>query len=226
MGGGVTRSIALSDEVLNLVDGSPLGIHSYALRDGALVFEYANRAADEILGIDNDEFVGKTIEEAFPPLADTEVPDRYRAAARDGTPWRTEQIEYGDGDIKGAFAVTAFQIAPGHMAATFEDITERKRLERDLRSYRDHLEDLVERRTVELRAANAELQASLERVRTLSGLLPICAWCKKIRNDNGFWERVEDYIREHSLADFSHGVCPECAEAVFKVRQKKPPVGD
>jgi hypothetical protein len=48
------------------------------------------------------------------------------------------------------------------------------------------------------------------RVRVLSGLLPICAWCKKIRDDQGYWSQVETYIHEHSEADFSHGICPDC----------------
>ena len=47
-------------------------------------------------------------------------------------------------------------------------------------------------------------------MRVLSGLLPICAWCKKIRDDNGYWNQVETYIRERSEADFSHGICPDC----------------
>jgi hypothetical protein len=51
---------------------------------------------------------------------------------------------------------------------------------------------------------------NLAQVRVLSGLLPICAWCKKIRDDNGYWSQVETYIRERSEADFSHGICPDC----------------
>jgi len=55
-----------------------------------------------------------------------------------------------------------------------------------------------------------DLQETLTHVKTLSGLLPICAWCKKIRNDGGYWQEVEAYIHENSDADFTHGVCPEC----------------
>ena len=50
-----------------------------------------------------------------------------------------------------------------------------------------------------------------EKVKTLSGLLPICAWCKKIRDDKGYWTKVEEYIAERSNADFTHGICPDCA---------------
>lgn len=48
-------------------------------------------------------------------------------------------------------------------------------------------------------------------VRTLSGLLPICAWCKKIRDDRGYWNQIESYIQTHTDAEFTHGICPECA---------------
>ncbi len=56
-----------------------------------------------------------------------------------------------------------------------------------------------------------ELKAALSEVKQLSGLLPICMHCKKIRDDRGSWSRIETYIREHSTADFSHGLCPDCA---------------
>ena len=60
-----------------------------------------------------------------------------------------------------------------------------------------------------------ELQESLAKVRTLSGLLPICASCKKIRDDKGYWNQIETYIMEHTDADFSHGICPDCAKELY-----------
>jgi hypothetical protein len=57
----------------------------------------------------------------------------------------------------------------------------------------------------------AELRESLANVSTLSGLLPICAWCKNVRNDAGYWQRVESYIQEHTDATFTHGICPSCS---------------
>ena len=57
-----------------------------------------------------------------------------------------------------------------------------------------------------------ELQAALTQVKTLSGLLPICSSCKKIRDDQGYWHHVETYVREHSGAEFSHSICPDCME--------------
>lgn len=63
---------------------------------------------------------------------------------------------------------------------------------------------------------NTDLQSALDEVRTLRGILPICAWCKKIRDEQGNWHRLESYIKNHSEAEFTHGICPECAEEHLK----------
>jgi sigma-B regulation protein RsbU (phosphoserine phosphatase) len=60
-----------------------------------------------------------------------------------------------------------------------------------------------------------KLQVALAKVKLLSGLLPICASCKKIRDDKGYWNQIESYIIEHSEAEFSHGICPECAKKLY-----------
>ena len=60
-----------------------------------------------------------------------------------------------------------------------------------------------------------ELNEALAKVKTLSGLLPICAWCKKIRDDSGEWEQMEVYIRDRSEANFSHSICPECTKQLY-----------
>ena len=82
--------------------------------------------------------------------------------------------------------------------------------------------DMTERKKAEAEREKMirELQEALANVKTLSGMLPICAWCKKVRNDKGYWQAVESYIRDHSEAEFSHGVCPDCAE---KFRDQFPP---
>ena len=59
------------------------------------------------------------------------------------------------------------------------------------------------------------LQDALSEVKRLSGLLPICANCKKIRNDQGYWQDVAVYIRDHSEAEFTHGVCPDCVDELY-----------
>jgi two-component system, response regulator PdtaR len=67
----------------------------------------------------------------------------------------------------------------------------------------------------ERKALTLKLQEALAQVRTLSGILPICCSCKKIRDDKGYWQRVEEYISEHTDTLFSHGICPECAVRLY-----------
>ena len=61
-----------------------------------------------------------------------------------------------------------------------------------------------------------ELQEAMHHVKLLQGILPICARCKKIRDNTGYWNQVEAYIRAHSMADFTHGLCPDCEEELYK----------
>ncbi len=75
---------------------------------------------------------------------------------------------------------------------------------------------------VELRRLNAELRAALASVKKLSGMLPICASCKKIRDDKGYWQAVEAYLMEHTDALFSHGCCPECRQKLYPEFIQKP----
>ena len=60
-----------------------------------------------------------------------------------------------------------------------------------------------------------ELSQALVQINSLQGLLPICASCKKIRDDKGYWNQLEEYIQEHSEAEFSHGICPDCARKLY-----------
>jgi hypothetical protein len=74
---------------------------------------------------------------------------------------------------------------------------------------------IIIRDVSKLERTTAELQKAMDNIKTLEGLLPICASCKNIRNDNGYWQKVEVYIREHSKAKFSHSICPECAHQLY-----------
>ena len=132
------------EESRRLVASIPVGLHRYRLeRDGRLVFVGANPAADAILGVDNRQFVGRTIEEAFPALAGTQVPEAYRRSAIEGAPWRGEELTYADGQIAGAFLVQAFQTGPSEMAAAFLDISARRRAEEAVREREARLERLI-----------------------------------------------------------------------------------
>ena len=89
------------------------------------------------------------------------------------------------------------------------------KMNQELESYNKKMDELVRIRTDQLAQANINLEQSLARVKKLSGLLPICASCKKIRDDKGYWNQIESYLLDHSEAEFSHGVCPECAKKLL-----------
>lgn len=111
-----------------------------------------------------------------------------------------------------------------------------KSINAELENHKQHLAELVQERTLALENSNkqlqleikdkikaekqrenliAELQEALSEVKTLSGLLPICSHCKKIRDDHGYWNRIETYIQNRTDAQFSHGLCPKCAEKLY-----------
>lgn len=96
-------------------------------------------------------------------------------------------------EFQSAFVLDSSSV-PVAAQVMFRDISERKQRDEE----RDRLTE--------------ELQRALANVRTLRGLLPVCAWCKKVRHDDGYWSELETYVRAHSEATFSHGICPECAE--------------
>ena len=88
----------------------------------------------------------------------------------------------------------------------------------------------VGRRMVEMQDTLAskieELRRALDQIKTLRGIIPICASCKKIRDDNGYWKQVEVYIRDHSEAEFSHGICPECVKELYPKYMQKQTEGE
>ena len=73
----------------------------------------------------------------------------------------------------------------------------------------------VERKNTRLRELNRDLQSALDEIKTLRGIIPICANCKKIRDDDDSWQRIEKYISAHSEAVFSHSICPDCAKKLY-----------
>ncbi len=120
--------------------------------------------------------------------------------------------------------------------AIVRDVTERKLAQIALQNASDLLERRVEERTAELKEVNGrllaeieqrekteaereklveELQQAIAEIKTLSGFIPICASCKKVRDDGGYWNQIEVYLRERSDAEFSHGICPDCIKTLY-----------
>jgi PAS domain S-box-containing protein len=106
----------------------------------------------------------------------------------------------------GSFTTHFYYDENGNLLGTegiIRDITERKRAE-------EEREQLI-----------IELRDALSKIKTLSGMLPICVSCKKIRDDKGYWNQIESYIKHHSEAEFSHSICPECAKTLYPEHYKK-----
>jgi len=118
----------------SIIDASPMGVLLYELHaDDRLELVGVNPSAARILGIDPQDYLGKSLEEAFPGLIQEKVPQIYRQVCREGAGYFKEQLDYADGTISGAFEVHAFQTEPERMAVFFSDITERKLAERAVR---------------------------------------------------------------------------------------------
>lgn len=98
-------------------------------------------------------------------------------------------------EVPVELSLSSFQIREQwHTVGTIRDISNRKWAEQER-------EKLI-----------SNLQNALKEVKQLSGLLPICANCKKVRDDKGYWNQIESYIHQRSEAEFSHGICPDCAK--------------
>ncbi len=184
----------------------------------------SNNKAHELLGLTEDQMLGKTAIDPYWKFIDADsdaLPlEQYpvnqvlakRKSLKDYIvgilrPDREETVWVlvnAEPDFSGGEEVT-------QVVVTFMDITERKRMAEELQKSHDRLEERVEART-------AELRATLEELETLNGLLPICASCKNIRDDQGYWNQIESYISKHSRAQFSHGICPSCAKKLLSAQ--------
>jgi len=158
----------------------------------------ANRASVELIGKPMNEIIGAFCHEIM--HNSSEPPENCpfkRILAGPPRPIELEQSALGRDYL---ISCTPVLDESGNVKSTIHiatDITEIKRAKEE-----------NERLVAELRDALASVQA-------LSGLLPICAVCKKIRDDTGYWQQLERYIKDHSEADFTHGLCPECAEELL-----------
>lgn len=180
-----------------LTEISQTGI--YIHQDDRIV--YANRRFAELHGYTVGELIGTNYFDLYHPgeIARAQEIKSKRLRAEDVPQYLETRRIRKDGGVFFSQTVSAcieYQGKPAIMGNVV-DITERKRAERQ----RDKL--------------IAELQNALAEVKTLRGFIPICSHCKKIRDDKGYWNQIEAYIHKHSGAEFSHSICPECAQKYY-----------
>ncbi|NOY14245.1 MAG: hypothetical protein GXP51_11440 [Deltaproteobacteria bacterium] len=128
--------------------------------------------------------------------------------------------------MSGPVASAAERLTRSEQRSSYEELLEENRLLRTEVDVSRQAAQLTAELVVEqitkiednyrdLAQVNLELRQALDEIRTLRGTLPICAQCKSVRDDAGYWNRIEKYLQEHSDADFTHGLCPECEEQLY-----------
>jgi len=157
-----------------------------------------NQAIEPILGYKKKDLIGKNFSVLFPQRSKSSYKNRIENIKVYGSVF-VDEFCRADGSSR-TLDLT-FTMIPWNkkeaILATLRDPSERIKVENER-------EKLIK-----------DLQGALAKIKTLKGLLPICASCKKIRNDDGYWQQVESYISDHSEAHFSHGICPECQEKLY-----------
>lgn len=193
----------------SVIDNAPFGAHLYSLEpDGRLVYVAGNASADRILGINCDQFIGMTLEEAFPGNIGTEIPEMYRRAAKTGEPYSTQQVTYSEGTISGIFEVHAVQTAPNHMVAFFRDVTAAQRAqvmlqhsEERYRSIFDHANEGIVRTTL----PNSDIVTVNQRFADMTGYDSPAQLIKEVRYFKNLYANMAD--REPLIAALQeHGI--------------------
>lgn len=185
--------------------------HAIATTDVDFRITYYNPLAEKIFGYTAGEAVGKTVQEIHTKekVSKEKFDEAIKSVKDRGERVYMIKRETPQGIRAIKCRVSCIYDKKGRLIgyANFaKDVTEEKRAE-------EEKELLI-----------AELRDALTRVRTLSGLLPICAYCKKIRDDEGYWNQIETYIRKHSTAEFTHSICPDCEKrALDESKESYPP---
>jgi len=197
--GSIDAALQRRLEVLETVLGESTDPIFNILRDGT--YRYVNQAFAGPFGHTPEEVVGRRIWDLFSAdEAGKRMAVVDRAFATGELIVFDVRVPTPAGDTFYITSVKPILDVAGEVSSVVcisKDITARKQAEQERL-------DLIER-----------LRTALQEVRTLSGMLPICAHCKKIRDDQGYWTRIEEYLQAHSQAEFTHGICPDCVTQHF-----------
>lgn len=196
---GVPETV-LKERYATILEGIQEAYFEVDLKGNLTLF---NDSLCESLGYPRDELMGMSYRDFMPPDTAQEIFELFNKIYRTGKTVRKYGYEVIRKDKKrGYHELFACLISdpngePFGFRGIAHEVTERKLAE-------EERERLLK-----------DLQSALAEVKRLSGLLPICAHCKKIRDDKGYWNAIEDYIRNHSDAEFSHSICPDCAKKLY-----------
>jgi PAS domain S-box-containing protein len=166
-------------------------------------FTFFNDSLCRILGYSRDETMGMNNRQYMDKENTQKVYQAFNRAYTTGEPYRSFDWEILRKDGTKRFVESSVSLL------------------RDLKGerigFRGIVRDITERKLAEEEREKLihEIQDALTQIKKLSGLLPICASCKKIRDDKGYWNQIESYIRDHSEAEFSHGICPDCMKKLY-----------
>lgn len=181
----------------NLVDNSPVGIYTTNIKGDIL---FVNEALARMAGYDSPaDMMKEGVLTTYKRGSDRDLLLKDLREQGKISNFEFEFVRKNGETIRASLSA----VLEGEMlSGMILDITERKRAE-------EERERLI-----------LELKEALAKIKTLSGMLPICSWCKKIRNDGGYWQQIEAYIHDHSDAEFTHGICPDCMKKMYSKHKK------
>ncbi|MGM0655958.1 MAG: PAS domain-containing protein [Thermodesulfobacteriota bacterium] len=184
-----------------LYERAPVGYQSLDIEGN---FIEVNQAWLDTLGYEKTEVIGKNFADFLPPEWVDHFKQRFPVFKAVGEIFGVEfeMVKKNESIILVSFNGKIGKDASDNFQQThcvLYDITEERKKEAALKESEKRFRSIVE---------NSE-------IKILRGILPICSICKKIRNDKGYWTQLEEYINDHSEADFSHGICPECAKKYY-----------
>jgi PAS domain S-box-containing protein len=191
------NSLKISDEKFKIIFEESLDAMVIINSNSRKVVR-VNQATIRILGYKKKNIIGKHFSVFFPAKNEKLLDGILDKIKIHGSVF-TQEFLHADGSIY-LMDLTATVIPWGKdkaLLANFRDIAERVEAEKEQ-------EKLI-----------VELKEAMDNIKTLKGLIPICSSCKKIRDDKGYWHQVESYIRNHTEAEFTHGLCPDCAKIYF-----------
>lgn len=205
------------DRFASLFDHAPVG---YVVLDASGIIRQTNATWGNMVGRPNEDLRGTPFAEA---LFEEDAPvflSRFRAFFRNPASKQIQvRIKRNDAPpFHARIGAQPFATRPGggedtpsELMVVVSDVSDLQQACQEIETYNSELTNVNR----ELNKKNARLQEAHEKIRLLSGIIPICAHCRKIRDDDGYWSQLETFLTKYSEALFSHGICPDCMKELY-----------